>query len=190
MRLHDGTGTHVGMLWGVWLLDPASRWLVEALADAGVVDPDFTVRPAPHDDPETLKVIVLMTDGNITQQFRPGFADRTRAPVNATAPTGIFLNHSRELERQTNGTHCGGQPCRIELSNVSTNRSRFFATCDRAKANGIVVFTISFNANATARQEMQRCASSMAHFYDVRGADLDDAFQSIAGAIQTLRLVQ
>jgi hypothetical protein len=190
MRLHDGTGTHYGMLWGLWLLDPASRWVVEELADQGVVDAGFTERPAPYDDPETLKVIVLMTDGNITDQFRPRFVDRTLSPLNETDPDDIFLNHTRELDRQNNSNHCNGQGCRVTEANLSTNRSRFYEACDRARANGIIVFTIAFNTNDAGRQEMQRCASSAAHYYDVRGAALDSAFQSIAGTIQRLRLVQ
>jgi hypothetical protein len=190
MRLHDGTGTHYGMLWGLWLLDPASRWVVEELANQGVVDAGLTGRPAPYDDPETLKVIVLMTDGNITDQFRPRFVDRTLSPLNETNPADIFLNHTRELDRQNNSNDCNGQGCRVTEASLSTNRNRFYEACDRARANGIIVFTIAFNTNDAGRQEMQRCASSTAHYYDVRGAALDSAFQSIAGTIQRLRLVQ
>jgi hypothetical protein len=36
---------------------------------------------------------------------------------------------------------------------------------------------------------MRNCASAPAYFYDVRGADLQTAFQSIAGAINGLRLI-
>jgi hypothetical protein len=164
--------------------------VVEELADQGVVDPGLTGRPAPYDDPETLKVIVLMTDGNITDQFRPRFVDRTLSPLNETNPADIFLNHTRELDRQNNSNDCNGQGCRVTEASLSTNRNRFYEACDRARANGIIVFTIAFNTNDAGRQEMQRCASSTAHYYDVRGAALDSAFQSIAGTIQRLRLVQ
>ena len=190
MRLHDGTGTHVGMLWGLWLLDPNSGWLVDELITAGIVDTDYTERPAAFDDPETLKVIVLMTDGNITDQYRPRFPNRTVAPLNETALDEIFLHHTEELAQQNNSNDCNGQGCRLNQSGRSTNVARFYASCNRARDNGITVFAIAFNANNSARQEMQNCATSDAHYYDVRGADLGQAFQSIASTIQMLRLVQ
>lgn len=190
MRLHDGTGTHYGMLWGLWLLDPDSNWLVQELVDQNVVHDDFMDRPAPWDDPETLKVIVLMTDGNITQQVRPRFPDRTLAPLAETDTQRVYLNHTRELQRMNRNDDCNGQTCHVSESNQSTNVARFYAACDAAKANGVVIFTIAFNTNASGRAEMQNCATSVAHYYDVRGADLDSAFQSIAGAIQMLRLTE
>jgi hypothetical protein len=190
MRLHDGTGTHYGMLWGLWLLHPASNWAIQGLADQGIVHSDFEDRPAPFNDPQTLKVIVLMTDGNITDQFRPRFTDRTEAPINATTESNIFFNHTEELEQQRSNDHCNGQGCRVTESSRSTNLARFYAACNTAKQNGVIIFTIAFNTNANGRQEMQTCASSSAHYYDVRGSDLDAAFQSIAGAINQLRLIQ
>lgn len=189
MRLHDGTGTHYGMMWGLWLLNPASNWAVQNLVTAGVVDADFSDRPAAFTDQNTRKVIVLMTDGNITDQLRPRFTDRTQPPINATDETDIFLNHTEEMARQSNSGDCNSQGCRTEESPRSTNRNRFYAACDVARANDIVVFTIAFNANANAQDEMRYCASAPAYYYDVRGADLQTAFQSIAGAINGLRLI-
>lgn len=190
MRLHDGTGTHYGMLWGLWLLEPANNWLTEDLNDLGLVHDDFADRPARYDDEETVKAIILMTDGNITEQVRPRFADRTRAPISANAPDTVNLNHTRELARQNNNTECNGQGCRLNESNATQNRNRFYAACDIAKANGIVIYTIAFNTSSNGRTEMQTCATSVNHYFDVRGADLDNAFQAIAGSIQQLRLVE
>jgi hypothetical protein len=189
MRLHDGTGTHYGMQWGLWLLHPDSNWAVRNLASAGIVDTDFENRPAPFTDPTTRKVVVLMTDGNITEQIRPRFADRTRSPINATDEDDIFLNHDEEMARQNNSADCNGNGCRDELSPRNQNRNAFYAACNEAKANDIVIFTIAFNANASAQQEMRTCASAPAYYYNVRGADLQTAFQSIAGAINGLRLI-
>ncbi|MCU4653184.1 pilus assembly protein TadG-related protein [Roseibacterium sp. SDUM158016] len=190
MRLHDGTGTHYGMLWGLWLLNPDSNWAVRELVNQGAVSSDFEDRPAAFDDPETLKVIVLMTDGAITDQIRPRFQDRTLSPLDETNPTRIFLNHTQELQEQSNSGDCNGQGCRVTESARNTNLSRFYAACQAARDNGVIVFTIAFNTNSNGRTEMQNCASSIAHYYDVRGSDLDAAFQSIAGAINQLRLIQ
>lgn len=189
MRLHDGTGTHFGMLWAVWLLHPDTRWLTAELADRGMVDDGFENRPAPFEDPDTLKVIVLMTDGKITHQFRPRFADRTQSPIEADEDPDVFLNHTRELQRQNNRDDCNNQGCATNVSR-NNNVQRFYEACNLAHDNDIVVFTIAFDTDNAGRTEMRNCATADSYYYNVRGADLDSAFQSIAGAIQRLRLVQ
>lgn len=189
MRLHDGTGTHYAMQWGYWLLHPDSNWAVQNLVSGGVIDAGFSDRPAAFTDPTTRKVVVLMTDGKITSQYRPRFTDRTRSPIEATDEDDVFLNHEEELDRQNNSADCNGQGCRVTLSNRNTNVSRFYAACNEARANDVVVFTIAFDVQNGEETEMRNCASAPAYFYDVDGADLQTAFQSIAGAINGLRLI-
>ncbi|MEM6825579.1 MAG: Tad domain-containing protein [Pseudomonadota bacterium] len=74
IRLHDGTATHIGMKYGVALLNPTSRDEIAALASAGVVEKAFAARPADWDS-EAMKIVVLMTDGKTTSQFRPKYLD-------------------------------------------------------------------------------------------------------------------
>lgn len=190
MRLHDGTGTHYGMLWGLWLLDPANRWLTQELVNRDLVHDEFSDRPADYDDVETVKALVLMTDGNITEQVRPRYPDRTLPPLNADTQTAVKLHHTRELQRQNKKDQCNDQNCHVQETNTTQNRNRFYDACDIAKANGIVIYTIAFNTSPSGRTEMQNCASSVSHYFNVRGADLDNAFQAIAGSIQQLRLVE
>jgi Flp pilus assembly protein TadG len=71
------TSIDLGMKWGTMLLDPASRSIVTELSGAGQVPAYFASRPANFGDPETLKVIVLMTDGENFTQERHGDAYRT-----------------------------------------------------------------------------------------------------------------
>lgn len=170
MSLHDGTGTHYGMRWGLALLDPGSRWLTGTLIGDGTVASGLGNRPANWDDPETLKVLVLMTDGEITDQIRPRFPEDE-------------VNNTVELQRQHSNR-------RMTLTNRTTNRNRFWQACDLAKDNGVTVFTIAFNTSSAAANEMRHCASSPSHFYEARSHQLDAAFQSIAGAIQMLKLTQ
>ena len=61
------TAIDQGMRWGVTLLDPSSSDELTALGTA--VHEDFSDRPEALDDPETLKIIVLMTDGENTEQW-------------------------------------------------------------------------------------------------------------------------
>ena len=57
------TSINAGLKWGVTLLDPATRPVFVDLARAGVIPASFDVRPFEYTDPEALKIIVLMTDG-------------------------------------------------------------------------------------------------------------------------------
>ncbi|NVO24811.1 TadE/TadG family type IV pilus assembly protein [Donghicola mangrovi] len=63
------TAIDVGMKWGAALLDPSVRSIISSLISTGKVDSDAAGRPAAFDDEETLKVIVLMTDGENTSQY-------------------------------------------------------------------------------------------------------------------------
>ncbi|TMV08037.1 hypothetical protein FGK63_11360 [Ruegeria sediminis] len=63
------TSLDIGMKWGTAMLDPAFRPVVNSLIAAGDVDAGFNTRPANYNSGDTLKVIVLMTDGNNTSQY-------------------------------------------------------------------------------------------------------------------------
>jgi Flp pilus assembly protein TadG len=153
--LSDGTGTDIATSWGVRALDPAWR---------GLLDSDFTERPADWDAEDTQKVLVVMTDGGITAQMR--------------APAGY------------DGTHTpAGQT--DNLYSESQARSNFNAMCDHAKANGTVVYTIAFQVNgSTDRNTMQDCATSPEHYYDVQDLNIAGAFNAIAADLNRLRLSQ
>jgi hypothetical protein len=64
------------------------------------------------------------------------------------------------------------------------------AICDAANAQNILVFAIGFEAPAGGQAVMRHCASSDAHYYDVDGIEISDAFASIARTINSLRLIQ
>ena len=201
MRMHDGTGTHYGMKYGLALLDPDSQPLFEylnthsndardaAIEDAvanGVTDEDqlavigsavpllvpdqFVNRPAPWSDPETKKIIVLMTDGVITEQVRP--TDATR-PDNLT----IALNDQYSSRR-------------YELSRASTNVTSFSSLCNLAKApsRDVTIYAIAFETDATAQGQMRTCASDASTYSSANGDKLIEVFNSIAEQITDLRL--
>lgn len=71
----------------------------------------------------------------------------------------------------------------------STKNSRLDAICDAAKANQITIFTIGFEVTNASGQVLEDCASSAAHYFDVDGSDLVDAFAAIARQITLLKLV-
>lgn len=75
------TSIDLGMKWGVTLLDPDTRSILSEMITSGEVPGEFAGRPFEYDDPEVLKVIVLMTDGeHFTEQrlnddYLTAFAD-------------------------------------------------------------------------------------------------------------------
>lgn len=173
MRMNDGTGTHYAMKWAVAMLDPSSQDDVAALAGAGLAAPEFVGRPAPYDDPETEKYIILMTDGQITTQVRPTDTLDTQNPT-------VELARGRGGERRS-------------ITSASTNVASFFDQCDLAKSREprpIIVFTIAFDAPGTPEQQMRECASSEAHFYTADTNNIGEVFASIARQISKLRLTQ
>ena len=67
---NGNTSIDVGMKWGVALLDPSLQPVISSLVNDGEISADFADRPTAYTDNETLKVIVLMTDGqNTTQSY-------------------------------------------------------------------------------------------------------------------------
>ena len=61
--------------------------------------------------------------------------------------------------------------------------------CDGMKAVGITIYTVSFQAPATALPILEYCASSDNHFFDATDGDaLLQAFQEIAKSLSSLRL--
>ena len=170
IRMHDGTGAQYGMKYALALLDPTTRDAVSHLIDAGKIEARFDGRPIDWDDPETEKYIVMMTDGQITDQFRPNDPD---APENGEV----------ELLNQNAGSY-------NVRTGKSTNISNLYQQCDLARALGVTVFTIAFETTDAAAEDMRVCASSDSHFFHVQGDEIIDAFDSIARQINNLRLIQ
>ena len=171
LEMHDGTGTAIAMNWGMMLLEPAAQPMVAMAAASGMVPATFANRPAAFTDANTLKFIVLMTDGEISAQYRPK-----------------QYAYPRSCNAATSGS--AADACATVPLSAGDALSRMNAVCDRAKANGVTVFTIGFQVNNTSKAQMSACASSASHFYDVSGLDINTAFQSIAASIQKIKLTQ
>ncbi|SHG79696.1 Tad domain-containing protein [Marivita hallyeonensis] len=170
MPMYDGTGLPYGMKYALALLDPGNRDEVSFLITEGLVDSRFEGRPIDWNDTETEKYIVLMTDGQTTDQYRP---NDPKAAINSEV----------ELNNQGSGTY-------HNFSVKSNNISNLLAQCELAKELGVTVFTIAFETNASATNDMKACASSVSHFFHVQGEEISDAFDMVARQINNLRLIQ
>lgn len=63
------TSTDIGVKWGTALLDPGTQSAVTSMIASGDVSSDFVGRPAAYDDPDTIKAMIVMTDGVQTSQY-------------------------------------------------------------------------------------------------------------------------
>ncbi|MGV6888305.1 TadE/TadG family type IV pilus assembly protein [Rhodophyticola sp. SM2404] len=252
------TAMDLGMKWAVGLLDPVARPALSELIDTGAANSDFEGRPFDYDNDETLKVIVLMTDGENSEQhdlwdefrhgpsnvfyhddhhrwsiFYPGH-DRYWIPEQThwwdpqhnqpnnywgfwsdepyrgdesealdwlelfgeyTAAKVAAEFYLRPAQRSGNYDYFNwvryaafGAHATPDIADANTR-----AICDAARAQGIIVFTIGFQAPRVGQEMMQYCATTPAHYYPITyGGSLDiaDAFASIATSINRLRLVQ
>jgi Flp pilus assembly protein TadG len=69
LKARGNTSIDLGMKWGAALLDPSLQSVVDGMITAKLVPNDFDDRPTSYQDGDTLKVIVLMTDGENTSQY-------------------------------------------------------------------------------------------------------------------------
>lgn len=179
IRLHDGTGTYNAMKWALGLLDPSSQPVIASLVSAGLVDPGFQARPLNWTGDDSDKIIVLMTDGQITGQYRPDDPLDPRLDTMETQPSEHGIPWS-------------------QVFSSDDGFDAFIALCDAAKLQGVTIYTIAFNAPSAARDQMYECASGdplvegskEMHFFDVQDEGINDAFDEIAAQILKLRLIQ
>ncbi|MCA0919710.1 TadE/TadG family type IV pilus assembly protein [Pseudooceanicola nanhaiensis] len=176
------TAIHLGMKWGVGLLDPAFRPVVTDMVSDGLIDANFLGRPMEYG--ESSKNVILMTDGENVNTIR------LRPEVYAT-PDMVY--------------HWGYRSFYETIYDAYSNlRSQFYYTrytstqadnllediCDAAKDNGIVVWTIGFEVGNHGAEVMRNCASSDSHFFRVDGIEISTAFRTIATQLVTLKLTQ
>ncbi len=62
--------------------------------------------------------------------------------------------------------------------------------CTLTKDKGIVVYGIAFEASANGQEQISKCASSPAHYFNAEGLQIGTAFKTIANNINQLRLTQ
>ncbi|MGX6646963.1 hypothetical protein ACWCOP_03340 [Maricaulaceae bacterium MS644] len=153
-RLDAGgnTGLDVATAWGARALDPAWR---------GRLGGSFSDRPADYDDEDTIKVLVVMTDGAATAQFRTRYERR-----------GWWSSWNT-----------------YELYSAWRARRNMGDSCDVAGGQGVHIYTIAFQlSGSTNRNLMRDCASRPQNYFQVEDMDIRAAFSAIAADINQLRL--
>ena len=182
------TSIHLGMKWGVTLLDPSMEPIVSRLT---TTHPTFqSVRPSPYvgtSADAALKYIVLMTDGDNTDM-----QDIKKSSY----------NEAREIHRL--GTWARWSRDNVETITTGTEQDTLLQQiCTEAKDAGVIVYTITMTSDSLpldddgaidraaasrGQKQMHDCATSPSHFYSSQNQDLSAIFDSIAEQITELRL--
>ena len=183
-RARANTSIHLGMKWGVAMLDPSFRPITQALALENRIDSAFSNRPAAYDDVETLKTVVLMTDGqNVdTTRIQPWYYNSASERVHwSKYPLHWYLNN-----------HNVGSWSNWRYTKYTSSQADDMLEdiCDAAKAEGIVVWGVDLDVHHLINNILQDCASSPSHFFRVEGVEISEAFEAIAKQINQLRLTQ
>lgn len=161
-----GTMGNLGLAWGWRMLSPRWRGLW-----GGDTPMDL---PLDYDTPLMNKVVVMLTDGNNEWYDHP-----------PSGPDGSDYGAYGRLGWGRLGTTNHG----AALTEVNT---RMANTCQMMKDNGIILYTITFQQNNAATQELYRtCATSPGHYFDSpTNADLTQAFRTIGTELSNLRISQ
>jgi len=177
MVLSDGTGMDIGALWGAKALSGEFK---------GKLGGDFPDRPADFDDDtaSTMKIAIIMTDGEITAQFRP--RDFTTGSTHLPQePGGYELKNNLNQQTIASKGNYNNSP-------GSSDRAipYFKRICEDLNDNDVLVYTIGFqiNKNSTADKLLQYCATTSSMYYFVETLDINAAFESIAASINALRI--
>jgi Flp pilus assembly protein TadG len=157
------TAGHIGLAWAWYLVSPTF----------GVWSGDSA--PAAYSPTETLKSVVLMTDGEFNTPY-------FRGVIASDAGTGSGATNTHINQPASNGSPF----------------AQAYALCRAMKAEGVVVYTVGFDIPAAANltgeidsagELMARCATSEKRSFNAgTGADLKSAFQEIGRDITRLRI--
>lgn len=246
MTAGGNTSIMLGMKWGLALLDPGARDMYSEFVVSGNIRTEFDGRPFDWDDHNSMKLVVLMTDGeHVSHTYVPDAYKSGPSPIyraadgnysifhaSRAAPNQYWVPH-RSAWQATPWTNNSTPAVQQDWSGVWTvqrqswvawqlyaralytswtSRSSIYNTwmnnfadayvqptsmnsqlqqsCSLAKANGVVVYGIAFEAPTNGQTQIRSCASSAAHYFNAKGLQIQSAFRAIANNISQLRLTQ
>lgn len=180
-----GTSIFLGMKWGVAMLDPSFRSISDPLVTDGVIDAKFSGRPVKFDEPETLKTVILMTDGQNAASMR--IADNY---YNTPSKIMHWSKYNLSWFLYRNVGYYSRPNFYRQRYNATLGDTLLDSICTAAKNKRIVIWAIGFEVTDHGASVMKDCASSPSHFFRVEGVELSEAFRAIARQINQLRLTQ
>lgn len=162
MNASGNTNIPIGLMWGWHTLSPNLPF-----SDG-----------AAYTDADTKKFVVLLTDGDNTN-------DETSNPNNSTYSALGYMWQKRLTG--TDGTS------KLDETSTAQQRSdamdaRMIVTCANMKAKGITVYTVRIDVSGSASTALRTCATTPDMYYDIDSSGLSAAFANIAGSIGRLRI--
>jgi Flp pilus assembly protein TadG len=159
-----GTTSNLGLVWGWRALSPAWRGL---WGNAQL--------PLDYDTPALDKVIIVLTDGNNQFYDWPG--------GNGAGPSGSDYT---AYGRLNDFGYSSKTAARNELN------ARFASICEAMKAEGIIIYTITFGNGASSAQSLySACASNPDwHWHAPDNAELQTVFEEISEQLSNLRIAE
>ncbi|GLQ53018.1 TadE/TadG family type IV pilus assembly protein [Devosia nitrariae] len=153
------TAGHIGVAWAWYLVSPNFNGPWPAAS-----------QPAPDNEPNVLKAVVLMTDGEFNSVYCNGVISQsstsgsgsTSDHINCNAPNGSSYAQAEDL-------------------------------CDAMKDDGILVFTVGFDIvdSQSAQDLMANCASDASRAYEANtGQALVGVFADIGRQLSLLRVTR
>ncbi|MFZ1813769.1 MAG: pilus assembly protein TadG-related protein [Rhizobiaceae bacterium] len=148
-------------------------------------------------DAENRKYMIVLTDGNNTY-------GTSSNPNGSSYAAWGYAKHDRIEDGLTN-SDLAGTP--YQNTSLNTYEKKMNAhtvqTCNNAKADGVTVFTIAFDVpnGSSVKQMLETCSGSGIidgkpvltagnYYYDVNGAEIEDAMASIASQISDMRIMK
>ncbi len=156
----SSTAGQIGLAWGWYMVSPEWGAFVKPAGDVSV--------PAPYKQAQTLKVVILMTDGAFNSPYCKGV-------IASDAGTG-----SGDAKDHIKCTATNGDPF-----------AQADQLCKNIKEKGVFIYTVGFNVGSDAKVKklMSECATSPEYVYmPANGAQLKVAFRAIAQDINSLRI--
>ena len=169
-----GTMANLGLVWAWRILSPQWRGLW-----GGTTPPEL---PLDYDTPLMDKVVIILTDGENQWYDWPG--GLPGKPDAGTYPDADYTAYGRLSEGRLGTTS--------NSTATTIINTRMSAACEAMKAEGIIIYTITFQLGSAATQLMfQNCATSLAHYFNSpTNGDLAAAFATIGSQLSNLRLAE
>jgi Flp pilus assembly protein TadG len=160
LTAETSTSGHVGLAWGWYMIAPNFSYLWPTAS-----------QPAAYGKSNLIKAVVFMTDGEFNTPFCSGVVSKDSLSSN-------YVGNSDRI-------NCD--------SPNGTSKAQAQQFCDNIKAtsNHILLYTVGFDlaGDNAALTFLTNCASSPDYFYQADdGADLTNAFKSIAQSLSELRI--
>lgn len=164
-----GTMSSQGLVWGWRMISPKWR---------GMWGHQDASLPLDYNTPLMSKAVIVMTDG-VNEVFSP----------HSNPPGGSDYTSFRRIQEERMGNNVD-----TKAEGVAAVNAKFASICSRMKAQGILIYTVTFRlgtstAHNNARTLFRNCATHPDYYFDSPdGATLRQSFRTIGDSLANLMI--